>query len=228
MANPNETKVLIVDDEQTARRFAECALQHAGFVCSAVAGVAEAKEMLTVNTYDLLLTDLHLTDGTGTQLLRWVAEQDLLVPVVVITGYPTVASAVDAFRLDAVDYLVKPCDNLGKAVAAALARYQKRWATNKRRNEWANSLRQVADWLEQDIERPGQSRAHWASQHPAWQTLSPRERQVAQSLVGGDTVRAIAAELRISENTVRNHLKATYRKFYVSSQSELMRKIFSS
>lgn len=226
------SKILIVDDEEAARRYAERALTLAGHKCDSVAGVEEARRAFEAGNYDLLLTDLNLSDGTGTELLRWVAQHHRLVAVVLMTGYPTVASAVEAMRLDAIDYLVKPCEDLPGAIRDALTRAQERRADRNALREWSHALRTLADRVDlragsthgQIHIGPGGGRQ--LSDAPGWNSLSTREREVTERLVAGDTVREIARSLGISENTVRNHLKATYRKFDVGSQVELMRKIY--
>ena len=61
--------------------------------------------------------------------------------------------------------------------------------------------------------------------HPLLQELSQREREVLAHLVAGSRVPTIADKLFISPNTVRNHLKAIYRKLDVSSQTELIERV---
>ncbi|MDD9939873.1 MAG: response regulator transcription factor [Myxococcales bacterium] len=220
-------RVLVVDDEDGARRFAVRALTDIGYDCDAVASTQEARKALTNALYDLLLTDLNLEDGTGTELLRWVSRHHRFLPVVLMTGYPTVASAVDAMRLDAVDYLVKPCEDLGRVVTLALERARQRRADRQDLRSWAVSLRNLADRLDSRAGSDNDDIGGGQVRDDAiWDALSAREREVAQGFVSGLSVRAIATKLGISENTVRNHLKSTYRKLDVSSQVELMRKVF--
>ncbi len=64
-------------------------------------------------------------------------------------------------------------------------------------------------------------------QHPDLRDLSPREKEVLALLIAGDRVPAIATQLHISPHTVRNHLKAIYRKVEVQSQSELIHRVRS-
>lgn len=86
-----------------------------------------------------------------------------------------------------------------------------------------------------DSERSGQLATEWAAQHssdtvtPASDallaTLTPREWEIARRLAEGDRVPLIVEDLRIAENTVRNHLKSIFRKLEVASQAQLVRRI---
>ena len=216
--------ILVVEDDRSAREFTLKTLRDAGFECCAVEGVQEAQTAISRETYDLLLTDLRLADGTGTDLLRWVARNHRFIPVMLMTAYPTVGSAVEAMRLDAVDYLIKPCDDLAGSVLAALKRIRARQLDRQNLVQWANSLRDLADRIDVRADR---EREFVEEDETLWGTLSVREREVAERFIAGTPVRSIAAELQISDNTVRNHLKAIYRKFDVSSQTELMRRVFT-
>jgi DNA-binding CsgD family transcriptional regulator len=71
------------------------------------------------------------------------------------------------------------------------------------------------------------SEAAFPVDHPQLSELSAREREVLALLAKGSRVQAIAEQLFISQNTVRNHLKAIYRKMDVSSQSELIERVRS-
>jgi DNA-binding CsgD family transcriptional regulator len=71
------------------------------------------------------------------------------------------------------------------------------------------------------------SEAAFPVDHPQLSELSAREREVLALLAKGSRVQAIAEQLFISQHTVRNHLKAIYRKMDVSSQSELIERVRS-
>lgn len=226
--DPKISSILVVDDDASALRYSIRALQVAGFACAGASGVQEAQDAFSRAEYDLLLTDLNLLDGTGTELMRWVSENRGRLPVVLMTGFPTVNSAVEALRFEAIDYLTKPCEELGATIVAALARARERGGHRRGICSCVSKLRRLADELETCSglgDRPLRfpSFREGAVVHPAWEALSPREREISELLVAGHAVGTIADQLGISGSTVRNHLKAAFRKFNVNSQVELVR-----
>mgnify|MGYP002777790427 CR=1 FL=1 len=111
------SRVLIVEDELVIRGELKRVLARHGLEVSAVGDVAEALA-LGPTSFDLILTDLRLPGASGDTLI----EHALGVPVIVMTAYATVHSAVDAMKRGAVDYLTKPFDpdELGLIVQRAL------------------------------------------------------------------------------------------------------------
>src|SRR5438105_8106410 len=100
--------ILIVDDEPTIREAcAEVAMQ-SGMKVTTVATAEEALEVLENTAIDILLTDLMLPQSSGLELLKGVHDTHPTVPVIVLTQYGTIDSAVAATRLGAVDYVTKP------------------------------------------------------------------------------------------------------------------------
>lgn len=70
--------------------------------------VSDATEMLSDEKFDLILSDLRLPDGDGTEILRWMKDNNKNMPFIVMTSYGEVQSAVEAIKLGAEDYLQKP------------------------------------------------------------------------------------------------------------------------
>src|ERR1700686_3248563 len=100
--------ILIVDDEPTIREtYAEVAKQ-SGMKAITVASVEEALEVLENSAVDIVLTDLMLQQTSGLELLKRVHDTSPLLPVIVLTQYGTIDSAVAATRMGAVDYVTKP------------------------------------------------------------------------------------------------------------------------
>ena len=62
------------------------------------------------STFDVLLTDISMPASTGIDLLRWVRQHDLDLPVVLITGSPTIRTTTEAIQLGVFGYLIKPID----------------------------------------------------------------------------------------------------------------------
>jgi two-component system, OmpR family, response regulator MtrA len=102
--------VLIIDDEANLRRTLTLILQKAGCnATSAVDGI-QALRMLADSAYDLVYLDLHLPGADGIQVLKEIRQQHPDLPVILLTGYGSMNSAVEALRLGALDYLLKPFD----------------------------------------------------------------------------------------------------------------------
>jgi DNA-binding NtrC family response regulator len=100
--------ILIVDDEPTIREACAEVAQQTGMKAMTVATAEEAVEVLEHTPIDILLTDLMLPHSSGLDLLKRVHDTQPTVPVIVLTQYGTIDSAVTATRLGAVDYVTKP------------------------------------------------------------------------------------------------------------------------
>jgi len=101
-------KVLVVEDDESLRRVTQLRLNKLGFTTSATATAEEALLMMQEMPYDVLLTDLHLPGMSGVDLLKQVKVDHPDLIVIVVTAFGTVASAVDAMKSGAHDYVVKP------------------------------------------------------------------------------------------------------------------------
>jgi two-component system response regulator PilR (NtrC family) len=101
-------KILIIDDERSMREFLELLLKQEGYKTVCCANVTEAKKLISTEHFDLLVTDLKLPDGNGLELLTEAKEHDPDTEVVVITAFGTTQTAVEAMKLGAYDYIVKP------------------------------------------------------------------------------------------------------------------------
>jgi two-component system nitrate/nitrite response regulator NarL len=207
-------RILLADDEDTFRSSVAVLLRREGYVCDVAGTTEEASEALAKGPYDLLISDLRLPGNTELELFHGVASSGAIVPVIVVTAFPSVATAVAAMRCAVVDYLVKPLDfdDLLRAVRRALEA--------RRAARMLESLREaLADGG--TIARIAR-RAAGGTNGSAADALTPREREIVSALSTGQRVGAIAARLGVSEHTVRNHLKAVYRKLDVHSQVELL------
>ncbi len=101
-------RVLIVEDDSTVREQLAGALEDEGFNVGAVPSVAEALESLAVGEFDLIITDLRLPDGSGLKVVETARESQPDCPVLVVTAYASVDTAVEAMRRGAFHYLSKP------------------------------------------------------------------------------------------------------------------------
>lgn len=100
--------ILIVDDDAGFRSLMETILRDEGYVVETAGAMTEAIACASRKSYHLLISDLRLPDGSGLDLLRHWKQEMPEVPVIMITGFGTVSSAVEAMKLGAVDYLGKP------------------------------------------------------------------------------------------------------------------------
>ncbi len=108
-ASPAEGRILVIDDEPSLRDVLRLGLGRAGFFVGLASSHAEAIKALE-DPWDLVLTDLQLSDGDGLSILRHVKETAPETAVVVLTAYGSADTAVAAMKLGAHDYLTKPFD----------------------------------------------------------------------------------------------------------------------
>ena len=101
-------RVLVVDDEESARFFLTRSLRKAGYAVDEAADGAQAVERLTDVPYDVVLTDLVMPGSSGLDVLAAVHEMDRESVVILMTAHGTVENAIDALRRGAFDYLTKP------------------------------------------------------------------------------------------------------------------------
>jgi DNA-binding NtrC family response regulator len=120
-------RILVVDDDPGFRNLLETILVGEGYGVENAGSVGEAVLAGGRRKYDLVVADLKLPDGDGLEVLRWWTENMPETPVIMITAFGTVTSAVEAMKLGAVDYLGKPLsspDELRLLVRKALDQRQ--------------------------------------------------------------------------------------------------------
>ncbi|MEQ1438420.1 sigma-54 dependent transcriptional regulator [Fontimonas sp. SYSU GA230001] len=103
-------RVLVVDDEDNMRRVLEIMLSRRGYRTLSAANGRAAFELLSSQSVDLVISDLRMPEMTGIELLRKLREAGNEVPLVMITAQGSIESAVEAMRLGACDYLLRPFD----------------------------------------------------------------------------------------------------------------------
>ncbi|RBG22748.1 sigma-54-dependent transcriptional regulator, partial [Xanthomonas oryzae] len=101
---------LVVDDERDIRELLVLTLSRMGLRISTAANLAEARELLANNPYDLCLTDMRLPDGNGIELVTEIARQYPQTPVAMITAFGSMDLAVEALKAGAFDFVSKPVD----------------------------------------------------------------------------------------------------------------------
>jgi DNA-binding NtrC family response regulator len=108
-------RLLVVDDDPGFRALLETILRGEGYAVASASTCSEAKKQGERQAFHLVLTDLRLPDGSGLDVLRWWKDRMPETPVVVITAFGSVESAVEAMKLGAVDYLGKPLSSPDEA-----------------------------------------------------------------------------------------------------------------
>ncbi len=106
-----EARVLVIDDDLGVRESIELLLTPKGYAVTHVSTASEGIQRALAGSFDLVVTDLRLRHGSGLDLVTAVRSSHEAVPVIVMTGYSSVETAVQALRLGAVDYLIKPYNN---------------------------------------------------------------------------------------------------------------------
>ncbi|ADD42259.1 response regulator [Stackebrandtia nassauensis] len=193
--------LLIVDDHPVVRDGLRGMLstQSDFTVVGEAAGGEEALAMLSDHDVDVMLTDLRMPAPSGAALIRLIAKRHPRVRVLVLTTYDTDADVLPAMEAGAVGYLLKdtPRQDLYRAVRSAAD------------GETALSP-SVAARLVDRLRSPGPARSS---------ALSAREIEVLSLVAAGNSNKAIAAALFISEATVKTHLLHIYGKLGVNDRA---------
>ena len=101
-------RILIVEDDLTFSLMLSTWLGKKGFDVTSAANVKDAKQHLSDKDFELIISDLRLPDSDGIDLLQWVKVQNPLLPVIMMTSYADIQTAVKAMKLGASDYISKP------------------------------------------------------------------------------------------------------------------------
>jgi two-component system, NtrC family, response regulator AtoC len=102
--------VLIVDDEENARKNVSTYLNASGYEAAEADSIKSAKKQLNELDIDMVILDVDLKDGKGTDLLVELNSLPVRIPVIMITGYGDIEMAVDAMKNGAHDFITKPID----------------------------------------------------------------------------------------------------------------------
>lgn len=174
-------------------------------VVATAANVAEALEAIQRHRPDVLVLELDLPEGSGFEVLRALGQRGLSVPTLILTASDNEVDYVQAVRLGASGLVLKR-DSPEKFFQAIRSVAAGQLAFS---NEIAQ---QVVSWMAGERARPAVR---------GLQRLSERERAVAELVARGLRNREIAAELGISENTVKRHLQSIFSKTGAHDRVEL-------
>jgi YesN/AraC family two-component response regulator len=150
---PIAHKVLLVDDDHAIRTMMSLTLEHKGFEVVSAANVTEALNLITIQSFDVLITDLHMPDPSdGFAVITAMRHIQPKALTLLVSGYPDVKSAMDAILLEADEIIVKPFETktLADLVREKLLTRKHDGPTPKERvaailQRCANEI--VEDWL---------------------------------------------------------------------------------
>ncbi len=101
------SKVLIVDDERSIRDVLQVVFRKEGHTVAAASGFQEATQQLKNGSFDLVITDIKMMDGSGIDVLREVKSENAETLVIMMTAYATTENAIQALKMGAADYILK-------------------------------------------------------------------------------------------------------------------------
>ena len=104
-------KILVIDDEQSICEAISLILKAAGFSVTAAFGGKEGMSIITTSAFDLVITDIKMDSISGVDILKKVIEINPDTPVIMITAFGSIESAIEAVKLGASDYITKPFVN---------------------------------------------------------------------------------------------------------------------
>ncbi len=159
MDNPTQPenpggRVLFADDDEQFRIGLGKLLKKAGFECDFAGTAAEAIELLKIKEYDALLSDINMPGNVGLEMIESVPAINEGLPVILITGNPTVATATRSVRLRVMAYLTKPpnfgelCTLLKSAVAERQS-LQILKGSRRRLQDWDHEIEHIQKLLQQ-------------------------------------------------------------------------------
>lgn len=190
--------VFLVDDDASVRRALARLIKSAGHRVEAFASACDfLNRRPAVDGPACLVLDIRMPGLTGLDLQGELQKNDSILPIIFITGHGDIPMSVKAMKAGAVDFLPKPVNDavLLRTIEQALAR----------------AVREGAELAERkDIQR-------------RLDTLTPRERQVLEHVIGGQLNKQIAFDLGTVERTIKVHRARVMAKMHVGSLAELVR-----
>jgi FixJ family two-component response regulator len=199
MQNLRESRpvIAIVDDDPSVREGLKSLIRSAGWSVETFASAQEFLGRPQANVPSCLILDLQLPDLSGLDLQKRMAATDLEIPIVFITGHGDIPASVQAMKAGALEFLTKPVDE-------------------------QDLLRAIQEAIDRD-RRTRQQHADLHELRRRHDSLTAREREVMQQVISGLLNKQVAAELNITEFTVKIHRGQVMRKMHADSLANLVR-----
>jgi FixJ family two-component response regulator len=189
--------VHVVDDDELARKGTARLLAAAGFDARTYASALEFLGAVEADTAGCIVLDVRLPDQSGLDLQVALADRGVPLPIIFVTGHGEIRDTVRAIQRGAVDFLTKPVD--GPVLLAAVSRALAQDAVSR------------------------SARARQQALRSRFERLTPREREVFVHLIGGQLNKQVAADLEITERTIKMHRASIFQKLEVDSMAEMVR-----
>lgn len=190
--------ILLVDDIKIIRDTIAHDLEQWGYYAITAVNGEEGIQKFKDNPTDLVITDLIMEEAGGIQFAKEVKEIKPSTQIIIHTGYPSTTSAIDALKLGACDYLLKPCErkDLLKSIENCFSS-----------NSNGESIKEKSKYASQILEKSG---------------LTCREIEVCLLIKMGIANAEISSKLFISLNTAKNHIKQIHKKLKVDNRAQLV------
>lgn len=180
-----QATILVVDDEVSVTDMLYEDLTEEGYDCITAGTGGDALQKLSVHEADVALLDLRLPDFYGMEILRKIRSAHPKTAVIVITSYGDIETAVEAMRIGANDFIIKPfeLDKINRSVATALQADPGSRSTSTT-EETSASAEQQADWIRylDDIARGVETKLDSQTDCLMMKTVIERTRSIAQNL----------------------------------------------
>ena len=189
--------IAVVDDDPSVRRGLERLIRSVGWKAETFGSAQEFLERPWTEPPSCVVLDLQLPGLSGLELQKRMAEAGLYTPIVFLTGHGSIPATEQAMKAGAIEFLTKPVDeqDLLKAIEEAIER-------DRRTRQRHADMRDLRD---------------------RYESLTAREQEVMRQVVSGLLNKQIAAELKITEDTVKFHRGHVMRKMRADSFADLVR-----
>lgn len=194
--------VFVIDDDPTLRRSIQFLVESVGLQVESYGSAPEFLDKADPMRHGCLVLDVRMPGMSGLDLLDLLKDRGFHQPVIVITGHADVPMAVRALQSGAVEFVEKPFND-----------------------------QTLLDKIQQAIDEHAEERAATADRQVVRtrvDTLTPREREVMDLVVGGNANKQIASTLGLSEKTIEVHRSRVMRKMKAANAADLIRMVLET
>ncbi len=203
-------KILIIDDEEIIRSTFRSILESEGYEITTACDAAEARNYLSQQQFDVMLTDLLLPEENGLSLLRFATSLDSEVSVVMVTGHPDLTTAVEALKEGAYDFLTKPVARQSLLAVVERACERKHLVTEKKRleREMAEYQRSLERKVEERTRDLGESEHRYRELFQETRRAYEELKEAQERLIRTERLAAIGELAARIAHEIRNPLGA--------------------